>query len=278
MTRIDNGSDLSSSLLQPGFSVQSDGFGLITSSCTFKADFSVDASSVFARGATHPDTAFDFCKAHKWSVSYDSLHLQTIKVDYVGIDPSINGGERTNPNTSAANGLTAQNLTSHPNFFDAQSGFIGALAGPAPYTEDTSGTFAPAIGGGHGFMGLNGSCFEKASGGRFIGFVDPQYKSLYGKTQYLATTTTYTGVIYFADASNVQALYALLGTATKTNSWGSSFPLLPSWAPVGTVSGIGHCNLLSQANVEEFGTLYKVNYEIRYAKDGWDNATYINLT
>lgn len=278
MARIDNGNGLSDPLLQPGFSVQSDGFGLLTSTCTFKADFSVDASATFPRGTDHPDSAYSFLKAHKWSASYDSLNLSTIKVDYVGIDPSINGGSYTNANTAAANGLTAQNITSHPNFFDAQTGFIGAIAGPAPYTEDTAGVYAPAIGNGHGFMGLNGSCFEKASGGRFVGFVDPQYKSLYGKTQYLATTTTYSGTVYYADATNVQALFLLLGTATKTASWGTSFPLLPAWAPVGTVSGIGHCNLLSQANVEEFGSLYKVSYEVRYAKDGWDNTTYINLT
>jgi len=278
MARIANGNGLDPALLQPGFSVQSDGFGLLTSTCTFKADFSVDASATFPRGATHPDSAYSFLKAHKWSVSYDTLNIATIKVDYVGIDTSVNSGNRTNANTAAANGLTAQNITSHPNFFTAQTGFIGAIAGPAPYTEDTAGVYAPAIGNGHGFMGLNGSCFEKESGGRFVGFVDPQYKSLYGKTQYLATTTTYSGTVYYGDATNVQALFLLLGTATQTASWGTEFPLLPAWAPIGTVSGVGHCNLLSQANVEEFGSLFKVSYEIRYAKDGWDNATYINLT
>ena len=67
----------------------------------------------------------------------------------------------------------------------------------------------------------------------------------------------------------------LLNTATATNSWGI-FNLIPSWAPVGT--GIsGNQNLLSQVNVEEFGLLYKINYEIRYSKAGWHPKTYINI-
>jgi len=30
-------------------------------------------------------------------------------------------------------------------------------------------------------------------------------------------------------------------------------------------------------NVEEFGALYKINYEIRYAKNGWDAFVYTNI-
>lgn len=36
-------------------------------------------------------------------------------------------------------------------------------------------------------------------------------------------------------------------------------------------------NLLSQVNVEEFGALYKVSYEVRYSKEGWDEKVYVNL-
>ena len=125
-------------------------------------------------------------------------------------------------------------------------------------------------------MGSNGACFESENGGRFIGFVDPSYPSLYGKTNYLATTTSYSGVMYSTTLADVQALLALLNSATATDSWGV-FKLLPAWAPVGTASGVGHKNLLSQVNVQEFGSLYKINYEIRYAKNGWDAFVYTNI-
>jgi hypothetical protein len=278
MARSEKGAALGTKLLQPGWTVQSDGFGLNTCSATYKVNAS-DAPEINVRGDAFPKSAWSYLKAHKSSISYDDLGMATMRIDYVGIDPDVNGGMRTNPNMSAANGLTAENITSHPNFFVQTAPFSSALAGPAPYTKDSVDNFAPNVGNsGPAYLGLNGSCFEKKNGGRFIGFVKPENKSLYGKTQYLASTTTYTGVCYYADATYVQALCLLLGTATSTRSWGSEFPLLPAWAPFGTVSGTGHKNLLSQVNVEEFGSLYKVNYEIRFSKEGWDNLTYINLS
>ena len=185
------------------------------------------------------------------------------------------------PNTSAANGLTSEPITSHPSFFTADPLYAGAIAGPSPYTQSSTGPLVqskttPLGQPTRSYMGSNGACFESENGGRFIGFVDPSYPSLYGKTNYLATTTSYSGVMYSATLADVQALLALLNSATATNSWGI-FELLPAWAPVGTVSGVGHKNLLSQVNVQEFGTLYKINYEIRYAKNGWDAFVYTNI-
>jgi hypothetical protein len=74
----------------------------------------------------------------------------------------------------------------------------------------------------------------------------------------------------------VQALLALLNSATDTNSWGI-FELLPAWAPVGVGTGGGNVNLLSQVNVEEFGSLYKIMYEIRYSAVGWHASVYTNI-
>jgi hypothetical protein len=275
MTIVNTGNTLNSELIQPGITLISDGFGLVTASATYKCDWAT-AVPVTQRGEPLDFGGLTYLKAHKSSTSYDNLQYKTVKVDYVGIDPAINAGNRTNANTSAANGLTAENITSHPNFFFNAIPFAIALAGLPPYVQDDPDNLAPNVNGAPAYLGANGTCFEKANGGRFIGFVNPAYPSLYGKTQYLATTTTYTGVVYYNNVSFVQGLLALLNTATSTRSWGSEYPLLPDWAPFGTTDW-GHKNLLSQVNVEEFGSLYKVNYEIRYAKEGWDNLTYINI-
>lgn len=276
MAIVKTGNTLNPAIIQPGWKVASDGYGLITSTTTFVGDHAAPLDE-FERGQPHPDVFYNFLKAHKYSISWDSLTLKTITVDYVGIDPEVNSGNRTIPNLASANGLTAENITSHPNFFSTYSPFTASIAGPAPYTQDTPNNLAPTVGTGPAYLGLNGACFERTNGGRFIGFVDPSVASLYGKTQYLATTTSYSGVVYYKNVSNVQALLLLLNTASSTASWGSEFPLLPAWAPIGTVSGVGHKNLLSQVNVEEFGSLYKVNYEIRYSKEGWNNKVYVNI-
>lgn len=288
MALISTGNTLSAEVLQPGFVFQSDGFGLVTGSATYKIDWTV-ASTMTVRGQAFPQYPYTYTKAHKSSQSWDNLEVKTIKVDYVGIDPTINGGSMTNANTSVANGLTAENITSHPNFFTAATGYGGVpLAGlPTDFPFDTynDSTLGPLVNAKNvdtgeivavpSSQGYNGACFETGKGGRFIGFVDPEVPDLYGKTQYLSRTTTYSGVIYVDDASYVQALYALLGTATSSDSWGI-FKLIPAWGPVGT-GDFGNQNLLSQVNVEEYGLLYKVMYEIRYSKEGWPLDVYINI-
>ena len=291
MALVSTGNVLATEMLQPGYTLTSDGFGLVTCSATYKVDWTASVA-ITARGTPFPVAGLTYLKAHKSSQSYDSLEYKTIKVDYVGIDPTIGGGVRTNANTSVANGLTAENITSHPNFFEAAPGYGGSPLAGLPsdfggmYPDSTLGppvmVISQAPGPSFGKAvpvpsseGYNGACFETGMGGRFIGFVDPEVPDVYGKTQYLARTTTYSGVIYTTSVSDVQALYALLGTATGTNAWGV-FQLIPAWGPTGT-GDFGKQNLLSQINVEEYGTLYKVMYEIRYSKEGWPPDVYVNI-
>lgn len=290
MARIDTGNALTADLLQPGWTSTSDGFGLITISATFKSDSVSGTFAPFVRGTAFPVSAYNYCKSHKGSISWDALGIATLKVDYVGIDPSINSGARTNANTSVANGLTAEHITSHPNFFNSAAGYAGgALAGKpsdfgGAYDDSVLGPvvnrYNPTTGATVAVPsceGYYGACFEQPEGGRFIGFVDPAYPTVYGKTQYLAVTTTYSGIMYTTNSGDVQALYALLGTASATHAWGV-FTLIPAWGPVGSHPTTGdNLNLLSQVNVEEFGLLYKVVYEIRFSRAGWDSGVYINI-
>ena len=293
MAIIATGNSLVTPILQAGWSLVSDGFGLITSVTVFKGDTTTEVDAFLVKGSNHPDSAYTFLKLDKWRISWDSLDICTITVDYVGIDTAVNLGVRTNPSISGSNGLTSENITSHPNFKTYNTLFSSVIAGAPTYTQSDKGplvdikvnggvaTVALSVGTAitgkqQSFVGQNGACFESSNGGRFIGFVDPAFPSLYGRTNYLATTTTYTGLVYSKTLVDVQALLALLNSASSTLSWGI-FKLLPVWAPVGTVAGVGHVNLLSQINVQEFGSLYKINYEIRYQKFGWDSKVYTNL-
>ena len=275
MPLIEKGNPLTAPVILPGWTYNRDPFGLGTSTTKYKCDHTVDIAAFAARGQPHPDTTYSFLKANSYSVSWDALGIATVTVDYVGIPPSVNGGLITNPNTSSANGLTAENITSHPNFFDNVEPFPVAIAGRPPYVQDDPNNVAPMVNGEPAYLGASGACFEKANGGRFIGFVKPEFEPLYGKTQYLAKTTTYSGVIYTTQLEYVQGLLSYLNTATYTRSW-SIFQLLPVWAPIGSTSW-GHKNLLSQVNVEEYGSLYKVMYEIRFSAAGWESSVYENL-
>jgi hypothetical protein len=293
MAIVINGDPLTTALLQPGWTVVADGFGLNTSTTVYKVDTTFDIDAFAVKGNAHPDPAYAYLKLDKWKVSWDSLNIATLTVDYVGIDTAINSGVRTNPNTSSANGLTTENITTHPNFFNLDANFTtGPIAGTAyvqsdlgPLVEikDPADYFTQVLAGKtiiiskkQSYIGDNGACFESELGGRFIGFVDPTYPNYFGKTNYLTRTTSYSGVMYSTVLGDVQALLALLNSATDTDSWGI-FALLPAWAPIGVGSGGGNVNLLSQVNVEEFGALYKIMYEIRYSKVGWDSSVYTNI-
>jgi len=293
MAIVINGNDLTTALLQPGWTVTADGFGLNTSTTVFKIDTTFEIDTFVTKGNPHPDTAYSYLKLDKWKVSWDSLNIGTLTVDYVGIDTAFNSGNRTKPNTSSANGLTTENISAHPNFFTAAGGFTtGPIAGtsytqsdlgplveiknPADYVTQIVNLNTVIISKKQSYVGNNGACFESSTGGRFIGFVNPAYPNFYGKNNYLSRTTSYSGVMYTKLLGDVQALLALLNSATSTNSWGI-YQLLPAWAPVGVGSGGGNMNLLSQANVEEFGSLYKVMYEIRYSAVGWHSSVYANI-
>jgi hypothetical protein len=276
MPLIENGDPLETPIIQASWNINGDGYGLITSTTRYKCDHTVDLQEFVERGQPHPDAAYTFLKVNKYSISWDALGIATVTMDYAGIDPSFNDGNFTDPNCSGANGLTAQSITSHVNFFTAHPDFSDVIAGPAPYTQDTPNNLAPNVNNQPAFLGQNGACFEKASGGRFIGFVDPAFPSLYGKTQYLAPTTVTSGIIYAKTKESVELLVSSVGSTSIDTDWGT-VTLLPSWAPIGA-GDYGNMNLLSQVNVEEYASIFKVMYEIRYTIEGWDSKVYKEIS
>lgn len=263
MARIDQGNDLTTPLQQPGGKFSDDGYGLITATVVWKADQSASLNSVVNRGSTCPLSGASFCDAHKYTIAYDSLGLAIITVEYVGIDPAVNSGFRTNPQVGVSQGLTSEHISTHSNFFTASSG----IAGPAPFTAST---IVPTE-----FKGLNGAHFEKSTGGKFLGFKDPASPLYYGKTNYLAPQTSFSGIFYTSTEATPKALVERVGKTSGSGSF-NSIPLLPTYMGTSFVTGTGSRNqlLLAQVNVEDFGLLYKVNYEIRYNRDGYVSTVY----
>ena len=295
MARQDYGNNLATPVLQPGGKLSNDGYGLLTATCVWKANSDNDLS-VGNRGGTCPINAD--CSVHKFGVTYDNLGVATITVDYIGIDHTVNGGVFTNPQVSAANGLTSENITTHPNFFTSAAGYVGLIAGTT-YVQDPLGPmveiknpadFYEVITGinsdgtpitglvtkKQSYIGLNGACFESSNGGRFIGFVSPTYKYFYGKTNYLAPQSSFSGHFYTSEQSKVQTALSKLGTSSINNTWFGALPsIVPSYAGTNWQSTSGFNQiLLSQVNIEDYGLLYKVNYEVRYNVEGWHPSVY----
>jgi hypothetical protein len=299
MARQDYGNALTTPVQQPGGKLSNDGYGLLTATVVWKANTDNDLS-VGNRGSTCPINPD--CFAHKFGVTYDNLGVATITVDYIGIDPTVNGGVYTNPQVSTSNGLTSENITTNPNFFDAGGdGYDGVIAGrtytqsplgpmveiksPADFVEVITGLNSdgtPVTGlfnKKQSYVGNNGACFESSNGGRFIGFVDSTFKHLYGKTNYLAPTSSFSGHFYTTEDTEVQNMLSYLGTTSRDNDWSSVLPpIIPAYAGTTWVSSAANGSfnqlLLSQVNVEDYGNLYKVNYEVRYSVQGWSDKVY----
>lgn len=275
MARVSQGNSLSSPINQPGAKASVDGYGLITVTATFKVDQSYDFDLLGGRGVACPIPQYAQCDAHKYSATFDALGIATLTVDYVGIDLNVNSGLRTNPQVSGSQGLTAENITTHPNFFELATGFSGSpIAGVGTGTLSAPVyTATPGPNNSTEYVGNNGATFEQVSGKSFKGFKVAQYKDFYGKTSYLAPQTSFAGFFYTSQSSHVTGLIERVGKTSGTRSF-NSIDLLPSY--MGSTFTVSSKNqlLLAQVSTEDFGSLYKVNYEIRYNRDGYPSAVY----
>jgi hypothetical protein len=273
MARIDQGNNLSSVLLQPGAKFADDGYGLITGTCVFKADQTASIGGTINRGSACPIAAYNYCTTHKYSVTLDNLGVATYTVDYVGIYPAK--GSSTDPQISGSQGLTTENITAHPNFFELATGFSGSpIAGVGTGTISAPVYATKSDANPTEYEGNNGSRFSAPNGNKFLGFKVAQYKGYYGKTNYLAPTSSINGHFYTTSSTTINNLRAAVGKTSGTGTFASSYELLPDYLGTSFTNGSKHQLLLAQVSFEDYGNLYKMQYEIRYNREGYEPSVY----
>jgi hypothetical protein len=272
MAIVKNGNALTTPVQQPGGKISDDGYGLLTATVVWKADAAAALGSVVNRGSTCPLNAN--CAAHRYSIVYDALNVATLTVDYVGID---GGGAYTDPQITGSQGLTSEHITTHPNFFETASGLgftgspiagVGTGSVATPAYPLIAGTSNPAEYGGN-----NGATFELPLGRTFKGFKKAEFKDFYGKTNYLAPQCSLSGVIYTSSSSFVNNMRGAVGK-TSGNGTFAGRNLVPDY--MGTSFTISSKNqlLLAQVSFEDFGLLYKVQYELRFNREGYVASVY----
>jgi len=275
MARIDQGNALSSAMLQPGAKFQTDGFGLVTGVLVYKEDQG-GSSAFLARGTACPIAAFSFTKVHKANTSIDSLGLATYTVDYVGIS-SVDAvsSSLTKTQITGSQGLTSESLTTHPNFFVLASGFTGT-----PIAGVGTGTLAAPVyatttlsGGGTEYEGNNGSRFQEPSGNKFLGFKVAQYSGYYGRTNYLAPQTSFSGHFYTTTAGNVTGMRDRVGKTSGTNLF-NGIKVVPDYVGTTFTNNGKNQLLLAQVSFEDYADLYKVTFEVRFNREGYESSVY----
>jgi hypothetical protein len=280
MARIENGNALTIPLQQTGGKFSSDGYGLVTATVVWKSNQDASLTSVTNRGSTCPLAGASFCDAHKYSITYDALNIATITVDYIGINATEGvSAALTKTQITGSQGLTAENITTHPNFFELATGFtgdpiagVGAVDGGTLTTPKYKAALSPAD-NTTVYRGFNGATFKNSTGGPFMGFQVPQYKGYYGKSNYLAPQTSFAGHFYTTDTSYVTGMRDRVGKTSGSNTF-AGIKVVPDY--VGTSFVISGKNqlLLAQVSFEDYASLYKVSFEVRYNREGYEPSVY----
>jgi len=286
MARQDYGEALTTPILIPGWKLSDDGFGLHTISAVYKYDVSLGFN--WTRGESFTVGDYNYCKLHKVSLSFDALGVITASAEYVGINPEINSGSFTNPQMTTAGGLTTEKIET--NYY-----FPTDIAGPPPYTQSDKGPLVSIknpedyiqlavglntlpIGKQQSFIGNNGACFENENGGKFLGFVDPAFPYFYGKTSYLAPQQTFSGFIYVDSEAQAKMFVDLLSVSSPDGNWNDNLPyIIPTYMGSDFTNGSFNQLLLTQSNIESFGTLFKVTYEVKFSLVGWHTDVYLRI-
>ena len=278
MAIVKQGNALTTKFVQPGSTYETDGYGLLTARAFYQVDQSVGGTAIVG-GQVHPQYSDLF--VHKFTLKRNSLDIDELTVDYVGINSAI--GTTTRPNVTASHGLTSEHITTHPNFFGPATGFTTAIAGNGTTFTTSTINADYKVGGDFGahFKGT------ATNAGGFVGFLDSSTASkqyFYGKNQYLAPTTSFAGCIYTNSAGVVTSLRDAVGKTSQSNSF-SGTKLLPdhigtTWTA--TVKGtVRHTLMLSQVSFEDYcvqasGTpkIFKINYALRCNREGYPAAVY----
>lgn len=275
MAIVKTGDALTSPQLQPGAKFIQDGYNLTVGTLTFKVD-KAGSSASFYRGASCPISAFSYCKMHKASVEIGPLEVDTWTAEYVGI---AGGAASTEPQITGSQGLTSESITTHPNFFETATalGFSGSpIAGVG--TGSLATPAYPAVAGTSPteYAGNNGATFELATGRKFLGFKKPEFKDFYGKTNYLAPQCSLSGIFYTTSSTIVNDHRNAVGK-TSGNGTFAGKKLVPDYMGTSfTISGKKQL-LLAQVSFEDFGLLYKVQYELRFNREGYNASVYASV-
>jgi hypothetical protein len=72
----------------------------------------------------------------------------------------------------------------------------------------------------------------------------------------------------------INNLRAAVGKTSGTGTFATSYGLLPSYLGTAFTNGSRNQLLLAQVSFEDYGNLYKMQYEIRYNRDGYESSVY----
>ena len=138
ITYRQKGVDINSTyVMEKNWTIQHDGFGLVTMQLKYTADSdkSYDITADFKRGDSPPIEGLEYMTLHRVSASTID-GTATVICDYCGIE---DGGSTTITQVQVTSATAMEAIETHPNFTKVQIAQIGngkPLAGPAKYIAE----------------------------------------------------------------------------------------------------------------------------------------------
>jgi hypothetical protein len=234
------GNSLTSLQLQPGWQIEDDGFGLMTSRLTFKCDASIAGAKKPKEKEAHPEDGRLLC--HRSSYTSNESGVATITAEYVG----ISSGSMTKVQVSGSVALTTQSIKVHPNFA------IGKVSDAGKPLKDL------------GWDEQSQSFPETNADAVTFGLV--------GIKSYLSPELQYTGSYYTSSQAVLMENMKMTGKTFQTIPGGENViipPGLKSISPKHIRFG-----LVTGVNYEQFAHIYKVNFTFRVSNGGWHSYVY----
>jgi hypothetical protein len=237
---IKKGNKLTTLQLQPGWTIEGDGYGLMTSRLTFSCDASVAQAKKPKTNDPHPKDGKLLC--HKSTYSINDNDLATITADYVGIE----SGNMTRVIVSGDTGLATQDIQVHPKFFQGNAGQTGKP-----------------------LMDLGWDMAEKAFPATNAEAVS---NALVGIKSFLAPDLQFSGIYYTSSKEILSSNQKMVGKTFKEIA-GASDMVIPQSL---TFSSAKHTRfgLMTSCNYEIYANIYKVRFTFRVATGGWHSYIY----
>ena len=248
MAYKNKGNPLTKPELLSGYTIENDGYGLLTSRLAYRIDQTRVESNAPKKGDPHPKDS----RLTAWKVMWTRDHndFATIQADYIGFAE----GDSTTPIVSGV-GVTQQEAIDTHILFEKDIG--GTPASPK-----------------------NGATFD--GNGKFTGFPHNASSKEAGTVNlraYLAPTLGFSGVVYVKAFTTIQNVVNQIGKTSKDGKFAGLqlvYNKSSEWVigSPGGAAGNWDQLFLDSVNYEEYGLIYKINYTVRYFAYGFNPKVY----
>lgn len=223
--------------LQPGWSIENDGHGLLTSRLTFRCEKSAVGSRP-GKLAAHPED--NRLQCHRSSYTMDGAWA-TVTSEYVGLE----AGTYTEIQWSADFAGSTQPIQAHPNFI-------------TPKFQTT--TALKSLG-----WDSDAQLFPETD-------ATAEVNGLVGLRSYIAPEMGVSGVFYTTDKAWLQKWADGVGKTFTSLPGDSSVVLISTFTPVSALHD--RKALLTGLTYEMFAHVYKVSFQAKVATGGWHRYVY----